>query len=230
MSKRTIWASLRRRFERWFGASHKEMRRYKREGGPRKRFDFPWLTQDSIVLDVGGFRGDWADGIALRRPGHIHIFEAHPAYAAALAEKYSDRAGVTVHPVALGNASGSFTMSELGDATSAYRDEGTQVECRVAEACSYLAQAGIDRIDLMKMNIEGAEYELLEHLESGGLMPRIRTLLVQFHEFGPGDAERRDKVRAVLSHTHKEDWCYPFIWEQWSRRDVQLCTLFAPGR
>ena len=43
---------------------------------------------------------------------------------------------------------------------------------------------GHDRIDLMKMDIEGAEYEVLDGLLSSSIKPK--QLLVEFHHRFPG--------------------------------------------
>jgi FkbM family methyltransferase len=44
--------------------------------------------------------------------------------------------------------------------------------------------AGHDRIDLLKMDIEGAEYPVIGHLLHAGVLPKI--LLVEFHHREPG--------------------------------------------
>ena len=70
----------------------------------------------------------------------------------------------------------------------------------------------------MKVNIEGGEYELLEHLLDRALIGRIEHLQVQFHDFVP-DAERRMKaLQARLPLTHALEWQYEFVWESWRRR------------
>ena len=81
-----------------------------------------------------------------------------------------------------------------------------------------LDELGAPQIDLMKVNIEGGEYDLLPALIDAGIMPRIGILQVQFHLFSADDIPRRDAIRAHLAQTHDCDWSYDFVWEQWSRR------------
>ena len=82
----------------------------------------------------------------------------------------------------------------------------------------FFAQHAIERIDVAKMNIEGGEYDLLPALLSRPDAPPLDTLLVQFHKYERGDAAARDAIRQTLERTHDCDWCYEFVWEQWSRR------------
>ena len=70
----------------------------------------------------------------------------------------------------------------------------------------------------MKLNIEGGEFPLLEAMLSSGLISLVRHLQVQFHRFVPDADRRRDAIRTALARTHAQNWCYPYVWESWSRR------------
>lgn len=53
----------------------------------------------------------------------------------------------------------------------------------------------------LKVDIEGAEYELLERLIETGLLARVNELLVEFHEHkmtAPGLRDRHEKLYAAL--------------------------------
>ena len=88
----------------------------------------------------------------------------------------------------------------------------------VRDVAAVLAELGIGEIDLMKVNIEGAEFDLLDRLLETDWVPRIRNLSVQFHEWHPDAPRRRRAIRAALSQTHDEVWCYPWVWELWRAR------------
>ena len=51
----------------------------------------------------------------------------------------------------------------------------------------------IVKIDLLKLNIEGSEYELLDHLIDTGTIEIVESLLVQFHENVPDYINYREK-------------------------------------
>ena len=70
-------------------------------------------------------------------------------------------------------------------------------------------------LDLVKVNIEGGEFELLDRMYEVGLLAKTRTVLVQFHEFGPDAYRARRRIRRHLSERHRETWGYPWVWERW---------------
>jgi hypothetical protein len=69
----------------------------------------------------------------------------------------------------------------------------------------------------MKINIEGGEYELLSRMAETGLMPKVDTYLIQFHEWMRGSHSMRREIRRELAKTHRPTWDYRFIWERWDR-------------
>ena len=62
------------------------------------------------------------------------------------------------------------------------RDDGIKVPARSIP--SIMATLGHDSVDVIKLDIEGAEYEVLDGLLSEGIRPR--HLLVEFHHRFPG--------------------------------------------
>ena len=79
-------------------------------------------------------------------------------------------------------------------------------------------ELGLDTVDLMKINIEGAEFPLLERMQATGLLPRVDTYLIQFHEWHPGAYQRRRRLHRALRATHRLAWDYHFVWEKWVRK------------
>ena len=47
------------------------------------------LGPDSVVFDLGGFRGEWSERIFARYLSTIHIFEPHPVYAKLIAANFA---------------------------------------------------------------------------------------------------------------------------------------------
>jgi FkbM family methyltransferase len=186
-----------------------ERRRWNADNGEAKRFQYPHLTKDSVVVDLGGHEGNWAQGLLDYYDVRLHIFEPHPVFAA--------NARVTVHAVALASSDATFTISDDGPASTRHAKAAT-VACRSVEAISYLKSIGVDGIALLKINIEGGEYDILPHLIKTGAISKIEIIQVQFHPFEPGDEDRRRAILQDLARTHEQMWCYLFIFEQWRRK------------
>ena len=69
--------------------------------------------------------------------------------------------------------------------------------------------------DLLKLNIEGGEFSVLEALLDRDLVKKIGNIQVQFHGCIPDAAARRDKIRERLAATHHLTYDAPFVWENW---------------
>lgn len=208
------WLIQRR--EPWRKVFYTAFRRWKADGMEAKRMEFPALGPASVVLDVGGFEGNWAAAIHDRYGSQVHIFEPHPTFAAAIGRRFAGNPAITLHDYAIGSAAGSLSLSDDGDASSSFRSAGRMVEGRILPVRGVLTEADFPAISLAKVNIEGGEYDLLPALVEAGVMPRLAMLQVQFHLFTPDDIPRRDAIRAQLARTHDCDWSYDFVWEQWS--------------
>src|SRR5574343_1554814 len=133
------------------------------------------LTPDSVIVDLGGYVGDFAQEIHRRYGSTVHLFEPVPAFHARCVKRFSGNPKVRSHCFGLGSTSGSFPISDDADASSfVASSRGGQVIAEMRAAVPALAELGIDRIDLLKINIEGGEYDVLPALISAGWLPRIR--------------------------------------------------------
>jgi FkbM family methyltransferase len=177
------------------------------------RFDYP-LDSTSVVMDVGGYEGQWASDIFARYACTVHVYEPVTEFATKIADRFRSNPQVVVHPYGLSDTGGDGEIFLADDASSTQR--GTQAVTTSFEAVADEMQR-IGEVDLMKLNIEGDEFPLIESLIDSGAIARVRFLLVQFHLFVPDAERRRDTLRDRLRQTHEEQWDYPFVWESWSR-------------
>ena len=79
-------------------------------------------------------------------------------------------------------------------------------------------EKNISKVDLIKINVEGGEYSLLERMIDKQIIENFKNIQVQFHKFFPNSAQRRNAIRNALSKTHFITYDYPFIWENWQRK------------
>lgn len=180
------------------------------------------LTQDSVVFDVGGYVGKWAQEIVERYDPHMYIFEPVPEFCEKLRRKFKHNDKVKVLEYGLASDDGIMPVRVNG-AASAVDSSGIRV-CkfrRAVDAAIELLNVGrIDElnIDLMAINIEGGEYDLLPHIIQSSLIRQIRDLVVQFHPLWPSSYEQWMKIREQLNVWHSEVWNYPMCWQKHTRR------------
>lgn len=197
---------------------HEGMKAWKSDKAALRNFlSYEDLPEQPVVLDIGGFEGGWSDGVRVARPNAIiHIFEPHPVFAEDLRKKFRETPGIHIHEFAIGKSRGRLSLSDDGDASSAFGTSGPQsYDAEIRPVDEFFNATDLGQIDLVKINIEGGEYDLVPAMIDCGAIRQIERLQVQFHLFDPSLVAQRDAIRARLSDTHTCTWCYPFVWEEW---------------
>ncbi len=186
------------------------------------RFHRADLGPDSVVVDIGAFRGLVAQEFVDLYGCTVHAFEPNPQFYEELEERFRDNPKVFTYDVGLGGADAVLEMEQRGLGSTVYGtndDSVPTVEVRIRDVATVLDELGHDRIDYIKINIEGAEYDLLDRLIETGWVARTRYFLIQFHEWYGNPHRRRWKIRSHLRGTHQEVWNYPWIYELWCATD-----------
>jgi FkbM family methyltransferase len=189
------------------------------KGDETLRLDYE-LKKGDLLLDVGGYMGDWAQAMVNRHDGvFVEVFEPVRGFAEGIRGK--GLPGVRVHDFGLAGRTCEGEISLDSEGSSVLRGEGKKTEkIRLVAGCEALDMLGISgTISVIKINIEGCEFDLLEHfLQRRGVLERIKNIQIQFHDFVPDARARRRLVRSRLAETHVERWNYPFVWEGWQRK------------
>lgn len=188
----------------WFGG----------RGDQTLRVEFEQLGADSLVLDLGGYKGDWTAEINQRYGANVMVFEPIQGFHDQICTRFAGSPKVRPFQFGLGARDEVLEMHHSADGTGAFV-QGQAEQVRLVQASRFLREQGVQHIDLLKVNIEGGEYELLEHLIATGEMSRVRRLQVQFHDFVPDAIARRARLVEQLGRTHRQTWCFYFVWEEW---------------
>lgn len=186
------------------------------KGDTTLRLDYP-LNDRSIVFDVGGYKGDFAAAIHEKYGSTVYVFEPHPIFYAELCERFSGNESIIPCKYGLSGSDGSFTLSDDADASSFLQSNSGHI-CDVKSFQSAIDELSVEKVDLMKVNIEGEEYDLLSSMIKNQQHKIVEHLQVQFHDFFPDSAARRQFLTSALGKTHIRKWCYEFIWESWSKK------------
>jgi FkbM family methyltransferase len=181
------------------------------------------IDESSVVLDVGAFTGKWAQNIVDRYNPTIYAFEPNPESFARLESKAATNPKIKPLQYGLGDreATVDFTLNGLGSSMYDERSENAdarRIQVRIAAIDKVWEELALGDVDLMKINIEGAEFPLLACMISAGLLARVDCFLIQFHEWHPGAHEKRRQIQAALSKSHRQEWNYDFVWEKWLRK------------
>jgi FkbM family methyltransferase len=180
------------------------------------------INSDSIVLDAGAYTGEWAQEIMDRYSPTIHAFEPDPRNFKQLEKKTQANSRLIPYKFGLGdkNETVRMTLEHLG--SSIFSDTSGKkgvpwAEVEIKDISDVWKSLALNRVELMKINIEGAEFPLLERMIETDLLQKVDCFMIQFHEWHPGAYGRRRKIRKAMSKTHRLVWDYHFVWEKWIR-------------
>ncbi|MFK7935350.1 MAG: FkbM family methyltransferase [Saprospiraceae bacterium] len=190
-----------------------------RDGEQTLRYDYD-LSADSVVFDLGGFEGDWASEIYARYSAQIEVFEPHPAYANAIAKRFARNPKINIHPFGLAQKNTQLPLSVAAESSSVFNanNSGETIEVELRDMVTFMKEQSVEQVDLVKINIEGGEFELLEHLIAEQQIEKFQELQIQFHHFMPDARERMKRIQQQLAETHELTWQFEFLWENWRRK------------
>ena len=135
----------------------------------RRIYDVAPLAHATTVVDVGANIGAAVAFFKSRRPSAtVHAYEPDPHTFRKLERNVADLPGVTLHRAAIGAADGRVTLfsspNSWDSSTVVAHGQGVEVPClRLATA---RREAQVDHIDLLKIDAEGAEFDILDHREA----------------------------------------------------------------
>lgn len=143
------------------------------------------LNSESIVLDLGGHKGEFSSIINARYRSKCHVVEAMPD----LYHSIKQTSDIRTYHYAASDSDGmmSFHLSSNPESNSLLRkteEHAQTIEVPTICIPSFLKKHDIQRIDALKMDIEGAEIAVFKGMPDE-LLKSIKQITVEFHDFIP---------------------------------------------
>jgi FkbM family methyltransferase len=173
------------------------------------------LNEHSIVFDLGGYEGWFVEQITNKYDSFVYCFEPLPEFSEKINIKFKDNNKVKVFTKGISNEVKDSVIYLNDDATSRNIKTKKSVKIKLTRLDKIMVEENINFIDLLKINIEGDEYDVLEYILNNNLAKNIDNIQVQFHKIGDNYQERYDRIKEGLEKTHKLTYLYPFVWENW---------------
>jgi FkbM family methyltransferase len=143
-----------------------------------------FLSSDSVVLDLGANHGDFSHSIIAKYGCRSFAVEANPSLCATMCP--DPRLTVVNAAVAATTGTLAFYVHKSDDSSSLLRFADTDVVDELSvpalSLVDLLARLGSPRIDLLKVDIEGAEVEMFGSCPDE-LLKSMPQITVEFHDF-----------------------------------------------
>ena len=189
----------------------------KDKGDEKLRYDYP-LNENSIVFDLGGYHGEFADKIYDKYRCSVYIFEPVKEFFEIIKEIFKSNQKIYAFDYGLSDKDESMEINISNDASSVHKQDGVKETINLKSITNFIKENNIQKIDLFKINIEGGEYEILPEIVKSDFVKNIDNLQIQFHDFIENAEYKREEIREELSKTHVLTYDYYFIWENWKKK------------
>lgn len=162
----------------------------------------PFLRDVRVIVDAGANCGAASVYFARHCPdARLHAFEPGSLQRMILDRNVADYPNVSVHPFGLDSTDRTAELHrglDLGT-SSVFRGDHHVADSEtiaLRDAGAWARDAGIDRIDVLKLDVEGCEVEVLRSLES--LLPTLQVLYVEYDS-----RQARREIEQLMLPTHE---------------------------
>jgi FkbM family methyltransferase len=175
------------------------------------------LKPESIVLDIGAYHGQFSKQLSDKYHCQIHAYEPVPRFFDIALETLKDYPNVQLNKCAVGAYDEpEIFLGVAGDSSGSFSASEERVSARQLSIRTVLSEVAPDsQVDLMKLNVEGAEFEILEHLLAFRLADKFRNIQVQAHNLFPSAPDKWRIIREELLTTHFLTYDAPWMWENY---------------
>lgn len=178
------------------------------------------INENSMVIDLGGYMGLWADLIIEKYNPYITIVEPIKEFYDELTRKFLNNPKVIVLNYGISDINKIDNLYLNGDGTSKYITNNTPIEVNFITIEELLKIINRDSVELMQINIEGEEFPLLENMLDNGSVLKFDNIQVQFHTFIDNSFEKRINIQNKLEKKgFIKLYDYPFVFEAWSLKN-----------
>lgn len=166
------------------------------------------------IIVVGGYLGDSTQFYVDAYPKSlVHVFEPISSWCTFLEERFRN-CNVRVYNFAASSNDTPLIMGVAEDETGVHHKSHMSVSVPSTDFAKFMDEIECE-IGLVEINIEGAEYSLINHfLERSNNLPLI--ILVQFHKTIDNSDFHRELTRVQLEKAgYQLVYSFDWIWERW---------------
>jgi len=189
-----------------------------RDGGNEILFKYLSIDNKSVVIDGGCYLGDFTKEILSRYGSRVLSFEPLKREYKELVSRFGKNKLVNLYNQAIYDSEKRIQITLDGLNSSIFSNT------KINEKKVFIKTFDISKIfkeykkiNLLKLNVEGAEYKILLRLIEKKKLNNIDSYLIQFHPVH-GSQLYIKKIRSgFLQQGFKQIFNYSYVWEYWSK-------------
>lgn len=189
-----------------------------RDGGNEILFKYLTLDNNSIVIDGGCYLGDFTKEILIRFGSRVLSFEPLKKEYKELVFRFEKNKLVNLYNQAIYDSEKKIPITLDGLNSSIFSN------IKIKEKKLFIKTFDIanifkkyKKIDLLKLNVEGAEYKILLRLIKKKKLNNIDSYLIQFHPISNSQIDVKKIRKSFLQQGFKQIFNYNYVWEYWSK-------------
>ena len=187
----------------------------------RELIEIESLGPDSTVLDIGANYGE-VEKVLTPVGCKVHAFEPHPLFFSKLQDSYVDNPNISISNCAVWKTNGKKTfyfkrsasalnggatlMSEKTNITNL----NLNVEVTCLDIFDLITSIG-KPVDVLKMDVEGAEYEILQRLYESGAYKSVKSIYFEDHS-RKMPSENFHRLKANVLESYKNENISLYWW------------------
>lgn len=198
--------------------NHEQIQKWRRDNGDNTHNLNYDLDENSIVMELGGYTGEWAQKIIKKYNPNLFIVEPIEKFYSHMVSKFANNSKVNLLNVGVGVETKKDQIFINGDGSSRNIKIGEPIEIQIETIENIFDKFNLSKVDLVQINIEGDEYPLLENMLDTGFIENFKNVQIQFHLNIEDCIERRQGIQQkLLEKKYNKKFDYPFVWESWEK-------------
>ena len=188
------------------------------------------VEEGDIVFDIGASSGPFTYLIKEQNPEKVYCFEPHPELYKNLVENVQDD-NVVLTNKAIGPIDGSFDTYGLfnSEINNTCHEENLRTVPSV-KFSTFIKENNIDRIDFLKSDCEGGEYDIFNDENLDWIRKNVRKIVGEWHLTTPEQKEKFRKFRDTYLKEFPKHEIYSIDyvdikWSLWSDRFIERYAL-----
>jgi FkbM family methyltransferase len=143
------------------------------------------INKGDVVVDIGGNLGFFSYHALCCDAKQVYCFEPSPECYNTIIKNYN-MPNLKVEELAVGSTNGDISFnvnlnSSLSSSSFLIGENSRTITCKSVNLNDYVKENNIEKIDYLKIDCEGAEYEIIESLDEKYLTNNIDKICLEYH-------------------------------------------------